>query len=135
MPPCAPRPEPLPLGRQLGRTGRRNRHRLEELAEETGTADWEDELEELSYRLQEPLNLNTATREQLEQFPFLTARQVEEIQAYIYIHGQMQTIYELQLVEEMDKRTIDLLLPFVCVKLSFAKGHSKVRKARGFGSL
>ena len=75
---------------------------LEELAEETGTADWEDELEELSYRLQEPLNLNTVTREQLEQFPFLTARQVEEIQAYIYIHGQMQTIYELQLVEEMD---------------------------------
>ena len=83
---------------------------LEELAEETGTADWEDELEELSYRLQEPLNLNTATREQLEQFPFLTTRQVEEIQAYIYIHGQMQTIYEL-------------------------KGHPKVRKARGFGSL
>ena len=89
---------------------------LEELAEETGSIDWEDELEELSHRLQEPLNLNTATREQLEQFPFLTARQVEEIQAYIYIHGQMQTIYELQLVEEMDKRTIDLLLPFVCVK-------------------
>ena len=99
---------------------------LEELAEETGTADWEDELEELSYRLQEPLNLNTATREQLEQFPFLTARQVEEIQAYIYIHGQMQTIYELQLVEEMDKRTIDLLLPFVCVK--------PVEEGRGFPS-
>ena len=39
---------------------------LEELAEETGTADWEDELEELSHRLQEPLNLNAATREQLE---------------------------------------------------------------------
>ena len=99
---------------------------LEELAEETGTADWEDELEELSYRLQEPLNLNTATREQLEQFPFLTTRQVEEIQAYIYIHGQMQTIYELQLVEEMDKRTIDLLLPFVCVK--------PVEEGRGFPS-
>ena len=99
---------------------------LEELAEETGTTDWEDELEELSHRLQEPLNLNTATREQLEQFPFLTARQVEEIQAYIYIHGQMQTIYELQLVDEMDKRTIDLLLPFVCVK--------PVEKGSGFPS-
>ena len=89
---------------------------LEELAEETGTTDWEDELEELSYRLQEPINLNSATREQLEQFPFLTARQVEEIQAYVYIHGPMQTLYELQLVEEMDRRTIELLLPFVCVK-------------------
>ena len=34
------------------------------------TLNWENELEELSNRLQEPVNLNTATREQLEQFPF-----------------------------------------------------------------
>lgn len=33
---------------------------------------WEDELEELSRRLQEPVNLNAATKRQLEQFPFLT---------------------------------------------------------------
>ena len=32
--------------------------------------NWENELEELSNRLQEPVNLNSATREQLEQFPF-----------------------------------------------------------------
>ena len=32
---------------------------------------WEDELEELSRRLQEPVNLNAATKRQLEQFPFL----------------------------------------------------------------
>lgn len=89
---------------------------LEELAEEADASAWEDDLEELSYRLQEPLNLNTATREQLEQFPFLTALQVENLQAYLYIHGPMQTIYELQLVEAMDKRTIELLVPFVCVK-------------------
>ena len=30
---------------------------------------WEDELEELSRRLQEPVNLNAATKRQLEQFP------------------------------------------------------------------
>ena len=34
--------------------------------------NWENELEELSNRLQEPVNLNSATREQLEQFPFLS---------------------------------------------------------------
>ena len=34
------------------------------------TLNWENELEELSTRLQEPVNLNAATREQLEQFPF-----------------------------------------------------------------
>ena len=28
----------------------------------------------------------------------------------------MQTLYELQLVAEMDRQTIELLLPFVCIK-------------------
>ena len=78
--------------------------------------NWENELEELSNRLQEPVNLNTASREQLEQFPFLSDIQIEHLLAYIYIHGQMETIYELQLVEELDRQTIQYLLPFVCIK-------------------
>ena len=73
-------------------------------------------MEELSNRMQEPVNLNVATREQLEQFPFLSDIQIEHLLAYIYIHGQMKTIYELQLVEEMDRQTIQYLLPFVCIK-------------------
>ena len=100
---------------------------LEELAEETGTTDWEDELEELSYRLQEPINLNSATREQLEQFPFLTARQVEEIQAYVYIHGPHHRAPAAFRLREARGGGEEWL--------SFAEGPSKVRKARGFGSL
>lgn len=100
---------------------------LETLAEESDASAWEDELEDLSHRLHEPLNLNVATRAQLEQFPFLTALQVENIQAYLYIHGPMQSLYELQLVEGMDRRTIGRLLPFVCVK--------PVEEGRGFPSL
>lgn len=90
---------------------------LEQLAIENDEEhNWEDELEELSQRLQEPVNINIATKHQLEQFPFLTDIQIENILAYVYIHGQMQTLYELQLVGELDKRTIDLLLPFVCAQ-------------------
>ncbi|MDO4163892.1 MAG: helix-hairpin-helix domain-containing protein [Bacteroides sp.] len=89
---------------------------IEQLSMDDEDRNWEDELEELSARLQNPIDLNTATREQLEQFPFLTDLQIENLLAYVYIHGPMQTLYELQAVEEMDKRTIDLLLPFVCVK-------------------
>ncbi|MDL2211202.1 helix-hairpin-helix domain-containing protein [Bacteroides sp. OttesenSCG-928-M17] len=72
-------------------------------------------IEELSEQAAEPLNLNAATKEQLERFPFLTDIQVENILAYLYIHGQMQTIYELQLIENIGWQTIQYLLPFVCV--------------------
>lgn len=89
---------------------------LEQLAAEAESTDWEDELEELSRRMEQKLNLNTATREELEQFPFLSEEQVENLLAYVYVHGAMQTLYELQLVEAMDKETIDRLLPFVCVR-------------------
>ncbi|MDR1004439.1 MAG: helix-hairpin-helix domain-containing protein [Prevotellaceae bacterium] len=78
--------------------------------------NWEEELERLSRRLHEPVNLNTATRKTLEQFPFLNDIQIENLLAYIYLHGQMQTIYELSLIAGMDKYTIDLLLPFIHVQ-------------------
>lgn len=89
---------------------------LEQLAAEAESTDWEDELEELSRRMKQKLNLNTATREELEQFPFLSEEQVENLLAYVHVHGAMQTLYELQLVETMDKETIGHLLPFVCVR-------------------
>lgn len=77
--------------------------------------DWEDELEELEQLRQSPLNLNTATRSRLEKYPFLNSLQIENILAYLYFHGPMQTLHELQLVEGMDRITINRLLPFVCV--------------------
>lgn len=89
---------------------------LEELSARDESAQWEDEIEIWTTYLEQPLNLNTATREQLESFSFLTDLQIEGILAYVYLHGPMQTVYELQLVETMDRTTVDLLLPFVCVE-------------------
>lgn len=87
---------------------------LEQLsANDEEEISWTNQIEEITERLQEPLNINTITKEQLEYFPFLTDKQIENILAYIYIHGQMQTIYELQMVEDMDKQTIQYLQPFV----------------------
>lgn len=78
--------------------------------------NWENELQELTDLINNPVNLNAATKEQLEQFPFLNDLQIENLLAYIYVHGQMQSIYELQMVEEINRQTIEYLLPFVCVK-------------------
>lgn len=65
---------------------------LEQLSADEEERNWEDELEVLSARLQEPVNINTATKRQLEEFPFLTDIQIENILAYVYINGQMQTL-------------------------------------------
>ena len=89
---------------------------LEQLAIEGEERDWQSQLEELQYLSENPINLNVATKGQLEQLPFLSDIQIENILAYVYMHGEMVTVYELQLVDEMDKRTIELLLPYVCVE-------------------
>mgnify|MGYP000202872933 CR=1 FL=1 len=63
--------------------------------EQTAWEDYEEELEELA---QHPLNLNTATREEMEHLPFLTPSQVEDIQAYLYRYHGMKTMAELALI-------------------------------------
>ena len=100
---------------------------LEQLSAELGGYDWEEELQELSALRSHPLNLNTATRKDLERFPFLSDFQVEELQAYIYEHGPMVSIYELQLVKGMDRRTLELLIPFVCIRLGDADKLPRLR--------
>jgi len=107
---------------------------IEQLSMDEEEKNWEDELEELSDRLHEPVNINVTTKHELEQFSFLSDIQIENILAYVYIHGQMQTIYELQLVEEMDKHTIDLLLPFVCVHpVAEKKGFPRLKSLLKYG--
>ena len=82
-----------------------------------------------------PMNINTATREELGQLPFLTDAQVSDIQEYIYRHGAMKTPGELQLIESLDYARRRLLLCFVAIgeaapapRLSLAE---ELRRGRG----
>ncbi len=94
---------------------------LEEEERETDYYAYSDELYE---RMQSPIDLNRADREDLESLPFLSDIQVENLLYYLYRYGDMQTIYELRLVEGMDEETIRLLLPFVSVE----SGERKAEK-------
>ena len=69
--------------------------------------------EQLSEIHENPLNINTLTKEQLESLIFLSDAQIESILAYVYIYGPMKTLSELQLVENMDFDTRKLLNNFV----------------------
>ena len=92
---------------------------------------WENVLEELlsdeeisSYAQEElsvlfeslhdnPLNINTATKEDLAQLPFLTEKQIEDIHTYVYLHGAMLTLGELQLIGSLDWKTRQMLRHFI----------------------
>jgi hypothetical protein len=84
------------------------------LSDEELTADALEELSDIYESLHAmPLNINTATRDELSMLPFLTDRQIEDIHAYIYMHGPMLTLGELQLTGSLDYTTRQLLRHFV----------------------
>jgi DNA uptake protein and related DNA-binding proteins len=112
---------------------------VQEIAEST---DNEQNINSLYERLSDihehPFNINQISKEQLEQLPFLSDAQIENILAYLYVSGPMKSIYELNLVKDLDLETIKRLLPFVYLgqpekrievidwKRLFQKGNSRV---------
>ncbi|GHS99186.1 hypothetical protein FACS189421_09160 [Bacteroidia bacterium] len=89
-------------------------HYLEERMEEEDES-FADLYEELSNLVENPYNLQTVSKEELEKLPFLTALQIENLLYYIYKYGPLVDIYELKNVEDLDLQTITYLLPFVYV--------------------
>lgn len=85
--------------------------------------DWMLYLEELKSMHENPMNINTASREDLLQLPFLSEKQIEQIHAYIYLHGQMQTLGELRLLSLMDEETRQALTLFVYAQEEKAEGR------------
>ena len=90
---------------------------VEQLCEqdELENVDWEIYEDILGEYAEHPLNLNVATKEDLEQFPFLSAQQIEDILAYIYQYGPMKSLGELAMIESIDWYQRRLLCCFVYV--------------------
>lgn len=61
------------------------------------------------------IDLNHTTPEELSLLPFLSSRQIEEITAYLYRYGPMQSLGELALIESLDRQQRQLLTRFVFV--------------------
>ena len=85
-------------------------------AEDMEAADWEDTYDMLCELEQQPMNLNTATREELEALPFLSVRQVEDIMEYLYRYGPMKSMNELRMIKTLDPTQTELLRYFTFVE-------------------
>ena len=72
--------------------------------------------EDLTFYLNEPLNLNTATKEELEKLQLLSDFQINALLQYINDFGQLFSIYELLNVNGYNQEYVRLILPFVTVE-------------------
>ena len=63
---------------------------------------WENTYDELCELETHPINLNTATREELETLPFLDDQQIQDLCEYIYKYGGMKSWGELALISSLD---------------------------------
>ena len=84
-----------------------------EYAQETELEDMTLLIEDLLSLTKHPLNINSASREDLERIFFLTDLEIENILYKRYVNGPFLTIYELQAVEGLGIKTIKLLQPLI----------------------
>jgi hypothetical protein len=76
-----------------------------------------------------PLNLNTATREELAATYLLSEKQLNSFIQYRNTAGPLMSVYELQAIPDFDLVVIYRLLPFVkveeTIRLDFSQGRSE----------
>src|SRR6476469_8383860 len=77
---------------------------------------YEDLYETLLQYYQTPINLNTATREELRSLLLLNENQITTLLKHREVNGDLLSVYELQSIEGYDLRTITRILPFVSVQ-------------------
>ncbi len=74
---------------------------------------WEAYEDVLTEYAEHPININTATTEDLQRLPFLSAQQIEDIEAYIYRYGAMKSLGELAMIPRVSWYQRQLLAYFV----------------------
>lgn len=102
------------------------------------TEEWTDDsrelvYEQLCYLEERPFNINTVTRDELEQLPFLTETQVSDILEYIYRHESMATLSELNLIGSLDVRRRRLLRCFVYAGEAESDSRSSLAEELRYG--
>lgn len=89
-------------------------HQLIE-TEDVESSSFEDFFDILLEKVEHPINLNQTTREDLEQLPFLTSQQIEQILEYINRYGPMRSFGELMMLTTLDPERRQLLKNFVYI--------------------
>lgn len=110
--------------------------KLENLTESNGDIEIDDDyyLQQMDHFLRHPLNLNTASENDLSQLQLLTPLQVHSLLSYRNLFGHFLNIYELQAIPGWSIGLMEKIKPYITVAINeeaiaglwsrFKKGHS-----------
>lgn len=101
--------------------------------EDMENAGWESLQETLSELAEHPFDINTASREDLSQLPFLTAKEVEDIVAFVYQYGPLKSAGELAMIRSLSYEKRQLLLCFIFIGKEQEKGFPKWENILKYG--
>lgn len=90
--------------------------------EEMTNGDWENLLDDLVELHEHPYNINTVTKEELEELPFLDSEKIEDLLAYVYRYGPVRNLGELILIKSLsfeDRQYLSLFLYVGDIKKSY----------------
>ena len=100
---------------------------MERSEEDTNDENWQL----LDFYLKNPLDLNQATEEQLEEMQLLTALQIKNLTSYRRLLGAFLSIYELQAIPAWDLQAIRRLLPYIKVGLDKPFDQLLIKRFKG----
>lgn len=109
--------------------------RIEFISEqlESEEVDLTDVTASLNYYLDHPLNLNSATREQLQELGLLTDVQINDLLLHRKLFGKFISVYELQVLKYWDLSVIQLVLPFIRIDDKLDQVHLSLKEALKYG--
>ncbi|HEX2967603.1 MAG TPA: helix-hairpin-helix domain-containing protein [Bacteroidales bacterium] len=73
-------------------------------------------IDRLSELAEDPVNLNSASADELAGLFFLTDFQIKSLAEYIHSTGKILSVYEIANVTGFDRQTAEMLIPFIIIK-------------------
>ncbi len=95
---------------------------VDEMQDDTGSEELDELSESLSAAAADPININTVTREELEDLLFLSNDQVEAVLEYVHRFGPLMSKAELMMMPFLDDTRRNLLACLTFIGESAAQG-------------
>ncbi len=96
-------------------------------------SDWEATYDILCDLEESPVEINTATREDLERIPFLEDNEIADILEYIYRNGEILSTAELSMIHSLSAQKRQLLSYFITLTHKEDKGFPTIKKLLRYG--